>query len=431
MFDSNKISTLTAPALQTIPWINALESRVQAARQAGHWSLWLDKYAYPWAIRCEEGSRLLEQQKAAAKANGNREREKQIGREIDLIPAGKSAALSVACELNNKSLTMKAACEARQAFIKQLKAQHALRFQSIPLYNHSPLILHLGRASVLENVGLYADRTTGLPLIPGTAIKGVLSTWATWEANQNTDLSFPETDKWQRQRKDFSKSDHARRILGCDNEGGSEHAGDIIFVGAFPKTPPLLGLDLVNPHHDEQGKDKTRLTPSAFLCIQPNTQWDFIFFARPGTTDAADLLATTELWLCEALEHMGLGAKTASGYGRFGKDAPRTANVGTAGKPITKEDIERQAQDEALKARALASMQSDFPNEPTFKARILDKLNPGSLAQLEKEIPTLQKPDNADRLQQLKTLLASKDYKEIRKRLRDKAWFPQDWLPTP
>jgi hypothetical protein len=29
----------------------------------------------------------------------------------------------------------------------------------------------------------------------------------------------------------------------------------------------------------------------------------------------------------------------------------------------------------------------------------------------------------------LKKLLASRDYKDIRKRLRDKEWFPKDWLP--
>jgi CRISPR type III-B/RAMP module RAMP protein Cmr6 len=43
--------------------------------------------------------------------------------------------------------------------------------------NSNRLLLHLGRASVLENVGIYCERTTGLPLIPGTAVKGVLSTF--------------------------------------------------------------------------------------------------------------------------------------------------------------------------------------------------------------------------------------------------------------
>ena len=309
-------------------------------------------------------------------------------------------------------------------WLAALEAQHTPRLCRIPLFNQSPLILHLGRASVLENVGLYADRTTGLPVIPGTAVKGVLSTWATWEANQSDDLSFPDPKQWQLQRKDFIRSDHARRILGCDSGGGSGQAGEIIFVGAYPRTPPALGLDLTNPHHDSNGKDLTRLTPNAFLSIQPGTQWDFIFYARPGTSDAEALLTTTGRWLREALEHMGLGAKTAAGYGRFGKDSPRTASLAATGKRISKED-------EELKAKALAAMQSDFPNDQTFKARIKDKLNPGALAQLEKEIPTLRKPDNADRLQQLITILASKDYKEIRKRLRGTNWFPQEWLPTP
>ncbi len=317
-------------------------------------------------------------------------------------------------------------------WLKTLEAQHTARFRRISLYNHSPLILHLGRASVLKNVGLYADRTTGLPVIPGTALKGVLSSWATWEANQNeADLSFPDPEEWKLQRKDFTNSDHARRIFGCNNDGGSEQAGDMIFVGAYPQTVPKLGLDLVNPHHDEHGRDKAKLTPNAFVCIQPSTRWDFIFYARPGTNDADALLTTTECWLREALEHIGLGAKTAAGYGRFGKDVPPSSRAAITGKPMSKEDEERRLKDDELKDKALAAMQSDYGDDRIFKNRILDKLTPGALAQLEMEIPTLKKADNASRLQELKTLLASKDYKDLRKRLKEKAWFPQDWLPTP
>ena len=358
------------------------------------WNLFLDKFSFE---RSGDAEAKTESLKRAIKCFGTKATE----------------------HLNNARLR-------NAGWLKTLETQHAQRFRRISLYNNSPLILHLGRASVLENVGLYADRTTGLPVIPGSGIKGVLSTWATWEANQDeTDLSFPDATQWATHRDEFTKSDHASRILGSNSEDGSEYAGDIIFVGAYPITPPVLGLDLTNPHHDDRtGNDLVRLTPSAFLCIQPGTQWDFIFYARPATCDAEDLLTTTERWLREALEHMGLGAKTAAGYGRFGKDAPRVANLTATGKQISKED-------ELLKAAALASMQSDFPNEQTFKGRIIDKLTPGTLSHLENEIATLQKPENATQLERLKNLLTTKDYKDIRKRLREKTWFPQDWLPTP
>ncbi len=295
------------------------------------------------------------------------------------------------------------AAEGTATWLAALAKCHGDRFRRITLTNTSPLILHLGRASVLENVGLHADRTTGLPVIPGSAVKGVLSTWAAWEANQNTDGTFPSPDDWTLRRAGLTD-----RILGCNDDGGSTHAGDIVFVGGFPKSPPVLALDIVNPHHDDQGRDKTRLTPSVFLCLRPGTAWDFVFFARPGTEDAAALLEVTGRWLREALEQAGLGAKTAAGYGRFGTPPENLAR----------------------REHAVEASPSDYPNEKTFRSLILDKLNPGQIAQLEREIPKLRKPENSAQLQKLKDTLASRDFKDLRKKLREKPWFPQDWLPS-
>lgn len=339
-------------------------------------------------------------------------------------PEAKTESLNKAinCYTSKSTSHLSSAMQSTCGWLAALKKQHSTRFRSVLLYNQSPLILHIGRASVLENVGIYCDRSTGLPVIPGSGIKGVLSTWATWEANQNDDLSFPAPDKWIVQRKDYM-SDYGRRIFGCDSSAGSEHAGDLIFVGAYPKNLPVLGLDLVNPHHDEIGNVKIRLTPSAFLCIQPGTQWEFVFYARPGTTDAVTLLDTTERWLRECLEQLGLGAKTAAGYGRFSVSSPFSDYSSASGNSPSQEDLERKAKD-------LDYLKSDFPNEQTFKSTILDKLTPGALAQLEKEIPLLRKPENVEYLEKLTIILATRDYKDVRKRLRDKTWFPQEWLPT-
>ncbi len=310
------------------------------------------------------------------------------------------------------------------AWLTTLEKFHGDRFRRVTLYSSSPLLLHLGRSSVLENVGIYTDRTTGLPVIPGSGLKGTLSTWATWEANQKPEGSFPSNDnEWLLQREKFSMSPHALRIFGSDDSRGSEHAGDIIFVGGFPKAPPELDLDIVNPHHDDQGHDKQHLTPNAFLSLRPGKAWDFVFYARPGTSDAPTLLDTTERWLVEALAQVGLGAKTASGYGRFDKKVPLTSEA-------TAVSQHRSAEDKALHTKAHKSFQLAYPNDQTFKIRVLDKLNRGKLNDLEQEIPKLQKPENEVRLQILKSTLATKDFKEIRKLLRNKSWFPPDWLPS-
>ncbi len=217
-----------------------------------------------------------------------------------------------AAKQNGKLLPAAVAAAAR--FLAALKKQHGDRFRVVELKNESKLLLHLGRSNVLENVGIYADRTTGLPVIPGTAFKGVLSTWTCWEANQNPDGSFRQGDRFS-----TSRESDAKAVFGDNSQNGSESSGEIVFVGAYPKTVPSLGMDIVNPHAeaDGLGLEKRILTPNTFLCIEPGTTWQFVFFARPGTRDATRLLERVKVWTAECLTQFGLGAKTAAGYGIF------------------------------------------------------------------------------------------------------------------
>ena len=335
------------------------------------------------------------------------------------------ALKSVIKTYQRSKVQLEKAAQSRQAWLKRLAAQHGSYLRIVRLYSTSPLILHLGRANVLENVGLYSERTTGLPHIPGSAVKGVLSTWACWEANQNEDGSFPSVESWTVQRSEFPL-EHARRIFGSDAETGSETAGEVSFLGAWPAAVPSLTLDIVNPHHEEkmlrgivERRDKERLTPSVFLSLECGPAWDFVFLARPTVSDAIDLLTVTETWLRESLSQVGLGAKTAAGYGRFSDKAiPSSA---TSTKAVNTADAVLQAQGAAILA-------SDY-NELIFKNTVLAKLAPNLLEQLENEIPKLQKPENAPWLEKLKQQFIGKDAKDLRKRLKEKAWFPQEWLP--
>jgi CRISPR-associated protein Cmr6 len=106
---------------------------------------------------------------------------------------------------------------------------------------------------------------------------------------------------------------HCRRwrpgwVPACNQSTGW---GEIIFLGGFPVKPPKLVLDILTPH--EHGAPR----PNPFLALDPGTRWIFAFLARPRHGDAKELLRQTTDWLCEALTQVGLGAKTAAGYGRF------------------------------------------------------------------------------------------------------------------
>ncbi|MCL5098284.1 MAG: type III-B CRISPR module RAMP protein Cmr6 [Candidatus Omnitrophica bacterium] len=208
-------------------------------------------------------------------------------------------------------------CKAKLKWLDALEAQHGHeRFRRIALATDGRLLLHLGRGSVLENVGLYCDHTTGLPLIPGTALKGVLSTWACWEANLNPQAGFNTGGSFLAERNQFESS-LALLVFGDDTRVGSKNCGEIIFVGGFPADPqnlPRPEPDIVTPHPDN---GRGRILPNLFLAWASNSIWEFIFYAKPGARMPDKLLLKTEEWLIASLSSTGLGAKTAAGYGRF------------------------------------------------------------------------------------------------------------------
>jgi len=212
---------------------------------------------------------------------------------------------------------LKDAAERQARWLRKLGKQHGSQFRAILLSADSRLVLHLGRASVLENIGLYSNHTTGLPLIPGTSLKGVISTWAAWDANTTSDGCFKEGDSFISMRQE-----DARSVLGDNSDAGSQGSGEIIFVGGFPAEPnrlPSLEFDILTPHPDN---GRGRILPNIFLAWGSGALWRFVIFARPNACNATKLLDLTEQWLTEALTQVGLGAKTAAGYGRFRLPTP-------------------------------------------------------------------------------------------------------------
>jgi CRISPR type III-B/RAMP module RAMP protein Cmr6 len=275
---------------------------------------------------------------------------------------------------------------------------------------------------VLENVGLCCDLITGLPWIPGTSLKGTLSTWAYWEGHFGQNGTPKDTSSGSLTRSGIwndgpDKSDLAFRIFG-DDSLGSTTAGEIVFVGGFPKSPPKLGLDIVNPHHEVDGRHKSALTPNTFLAVEPGTVWQFVFYARADVQNLESLLDQTQRWTIEVLTQLGLGAKTAAGYGRFreltAEDTQREAKG--------KEDAEAKLRQEAERDKVRASLKSDYPNEASFRNSVLNMVpKKGQWEALQKEIEKLKKPENAEWLERFRKETAGPDCKELRRQ----PWYPK------
>ena len=183
------------------------------------------------------------------------------------------------------------------------------------LENRSRLLVDMGHSHVLENVGFSFERISGLPYVPGSALKGATSNWAIWEANGEKAFENIYNSKTKKSEVNIEVK---RSILDNDlvdifggNEG-DEVQGKINFYGIFPMTLPKLEIDIITPHGN-------RIIPNHFLTVAAGTIWYVpISYNRSASTDFnSDLLDKTELLIEACLTNYGIGAKTASGYGKF------------------------------------------------------------------------------------------------------------------
>ena len=145
----------------------------------------------------------------------------------------------------------------------------------------------LGAKGVLE-VGLRLSHSYGVPLIPATAVKGVLR----GTLDDESLISF---------------------LFGCEEQMGFVDFQDAWWV---PESKAPLAMDVMTVHHPEyySGKgppsDCDSPNPVQFLSVRGS----FLFVADAPNKVWRDYV---EKLLVPTLEKQGIGAKTAAGYGRF------------------------------------------------------------------------------------------------------------------
>jgi len=171
------------------------------------------------------------------------------------------------------------------------------------------MVVGLGAESVLEvSIGLH--RTYGAPYIPGSALKGL----AAAAAHKNL-----EDSSWRKVKEDGEIGNSHRILFGDQESSGYVTFHDALWVPSGDKLP--LDLDVMTVHHPDyyQGKesppaDWDNPTPVAFLSARGK-----YLLAVTGPEEWVD--AAMKI-LKEALEKEGIGAKTASGYGRMKVELP-------------------------------------------------------------------------------------------------------------
>jgi CRISPR type III-B/RAMP module RAMP protein Cmr6 len=199
---------------------------------------------------------------------------------------------------------------------------------------------------VVENAGIALDRCFGMPLIPGSAVKGISRVQALWEIHE---AKGDEKARLLRLamvifgygahdlRGDFGWAGGARETQAIAEQiGARDFKGCACFLPAYPTTPATLVVDMVNPHYPNyysgrcmRAEDSDNPIPNYFPAVEANSSFGFAALLNrvpdvPNITTAG-LLAQLKLWLERAVTRKGVGAKTAAGYGWFELGRKETA----------------------------------------------------------------------------------------------------------
>lgn len=172
------------------------------------------------------------------------------------------------------------------------------------------LVVGLGGEGVLET-HLTLHRTYGVPYIPGSAIKGLMSRFAATRL---------EGAAWERRLdpRRFHRGEAQKALFGA-----TEEAGLIIFFDALPLEYKIYP-DVMTPHHsnyyggaNHPPADWDSPIPVPFLSV--TGKFVFALALAPGVTPEQGRPWLEVAWkvLELALQEEGIGAKTTSGYGRF------------------------------------------------------------------------------------------------------------------
>lgn len=218
----------------------------------------------------------------------------------------------------------------------------------------SRLLVGHGTGSATD-VGLTIHHTWGVPMIPGSALKGLCAHYldAVYGPDDPAVPAWRQNDTERRpfqgvlRRNGFALSgpgDALRAIFGSpdadddrDARAGGAQAGasagfvtfhDALYVPASAPANLPYAPDVLTVHQREYyassgavwPNDYDSPNPVSFLTVKPGVEFMFILTGPAEWAELADRI------LREALSEWGVGGKTSSGYGRFASPIVQAAS---------------------------------------------------------------------------------------------------------
>ncbi len=283
-------------------------------------------------------------------------------------------------------------------FLELLKGTYpGNRFRIIKGRLEGRLAINLAEG-LIQNAGMALDRIFGLPLIPGSAVKGVTRNAALAEVKANPGLLETFVRVFGTSENDYKKGD----LSGFTAPSGlpQDVKGAVTFVQATPTNDARIVVDITTVHFPDyyrsgveadQGNESPR--PNPFPAVERGAEFAFPILLNSMSDDPA-LLEAAERWLGKAMQQNGFGAKTAAGYGWFSdlsEEERRQALVEQERKE--KAEAAKQAQAEAERAEA-ARIAALSPDEKINEAKaVLAALADEPFAAKVKNIASLPEPE--------------------------------------
>lgn len=203
----------------------------------------------------------------------------------------------------------------------QMQLAASLQGQSHVFKASWHFVTGMGNPHPVEN-GFAWHPTLGVPYLTGAAVKGLVRTYI----ENNLDTDYP---------KNPDKKTLLLQWFGSTDKDPKNHekeypaiAGELIFFDALPLKPVILGVDIMTPHMGkwyEQGSSSPNQpatvpadwhdpVPVSFLVAKDIT----LLFSFALRTSGSNIdLNDVKQSLTFALENVGAGGKTATGYGEM------------------------------------------------------------------------------------------------------------------
>jgi CRISPR-associated protein Cmr6 len=217
-------------------------------------------------------------------------------------------------------------CKLYDAAFKRWSASLPKDPSPIELRTQGRLIVGLGSENVVET-GIRLHHTYGLPIIPGSALKGLAAHYCDqFLGEKNRGDEAPLESKRFRNGWKEEKHDYHKLLFGRTDDSGCIVFHDAWFVPGSEKQP--LKLDVMTPHHPDYNRDpmsdpKFRAPtdfdspiPVPFLSVAGKF-FVAVSWHGPIRDQAKNWTELALSLLCDALKHWGVGGKTTSGYGRL------------------------------------------------------------------------------------------------------------------